>query len=71
MLQLHNKKYNYSPDKDLLLIDGRGICFQDIVDIITSNNALGIKKHPNSKKYPTILNIRSVKRRCLCGSMRF
>jgi len=31
---------------------GRNICFQDIIDIITSGNVLGVKKHPNKEQYP-------------------
>lgn len=33
-------------------MDGRDVCFQDLIDIITSGNALGIRKHPNTEKYP-------------------
>jgi hypothetical protein len=52
MQQLHKKQYRYNLDKDALLMTGRDICFQDIIDIITSGNTLGVKKHPNTEKYP-------------------
>lgn len=52
MLQLHKMEYRYNPDKDLILMEIRQICFQDVIDVITDGKALGIKKHPNIDKYP-------------------
>jgi len=45
-------KYNYSAEKDFLLIEERGISFDEIIAAIESDQVLDIKPHPNKERYP-------------------
>lgn len=46
------KSFNWSPDKNQLLLRERGISFERIVFEISSGNELAVLKHPNQEKYP-------------------
>jgi len=46
------KIYNWSSDKNQLLIKERGISFERIVFEIGSGNELDVLEHPNQQKYP-------------------
>ena len=46
------KIFNWSPDKNQLLIRDRGISFERIVFEISSGSELAVLEHPNQKKYP-------------------
>lgn len=45
--------YNFSREKNELLIKERGICFEQIIAAIESGAVLDILPHPNTAKYPT------------------
>lgn len=45
-------QYEFSADKNQLLIAERGISFEDIVATLDNCNLLDIIIHPNSEKYP-------------------
>jgi len=42
----------YNEEKNLLLKETRGICFQDIIKAIKKGNILDNLEHKNKKKYP-------------------
>ena len=44
--------YKWNLEKNALLKEGRGVCFEDVVAQIYEDNILDIIKHPNEKKYP-------------------
>jgi len=46
------KIFNWSPDKNLLLLRDRGISFERIVFEIGCGNELEVLEHPNQEKYP-------------------
>ena len=46
------KYYNWSPEKNQLLLVDRGITFERIVFEIASGNELAVLEHPNQEKYP-------------------
>lgn len=46
------KIFNWSPDKNLLLLRDRGISFERIVFEISCGNELEVLEHPNQEKYP-------------------
>ena len=46
------KIFNWSPDKNLLLLSDRGISFERIVFEISCGNELEVLEHPNQEKYP-------------------
>lgn len=46
------KIFNWSSEKNQLLIQDRGISFERIVFEISSGNELAVVEHPNQQKYP-------------------
>lgn len=46
------KIFNWNADKNLSLIQERGVSFERIVFEIGSGNEIAIVEHPNQKKYP-------------------
>ena len=46
------KIYNWSPEKNQLLVKERGITFERIVFAIGSGDELAALEHPNQEKYP-------------------
>jgi uncharacterized DUF497 family protein len=48
----NTKTYNWSTEKNQLLIAERGISFERIVFEISMGNELAIVMHPNQSKYP-------------------
>jgi uncharacterized DUF497 family protein len=46
------KIFNWSPDKNQLLLRERGISFERIVFEMASGNELAVLEHPNQEKYP-------------------
>jgi len=44
--------FNWSPEKNQLLLAQRGISFERIVFEIASGNELAVFEHPNQEKYP-------------------
>lgn len=44
--------YEFNPEKNITLLEERGICFEDIIALINANKVLAIIKHPNLIKYP-------------------
>ena len=46
------KTYNWSADKNHLLVQERGISFERIVFEISAGNELAVLEHPNQDKYP-------------------
>lgn len=55
-------QFNYSHEKNALLIAERGIGFDEIIQAINDGNVLDIKNHYNQHKYPhqKILYIRII-----------
>lgn len=46
------KIFNWSPEKNQLLLRERGITFERIVFEIASGNELAVLEHPNQETYP-------------------
>jgi uncharacterized DUF497 family protein len=44
--------YNFSADKNRLLIEERGISFEEIISELDEGRILDTVNHPNQKKYP-------------------
>ena len=44
--------YKFSPDKNNLLKQTRGISFEDIIRAIDNGFLLDVKPHPDQEKYP-------------------
>jgi hypothetical protein len=44
--------YEYNPEKNLKLLEQRGIGFEDIIAILNAKGALAVIDHPNKAKYP-------------------
>ncbi|MFH1092909.1 MAG: toxin [Candidatus Omnitrophota bacterium] len=47
-----NIYYNWDNDKNKLLKNDRGICFEEIVSCIEKGYLIDIIHHPNKNKYP-------------------
>ncbi len=47
-----NLNFSWNLEKNKLLKEQRGICFEDVVAIIHEDKVIDIIKHPNSEKYP-------------------
>lgn len=45
------KYFDWNQDKNQRLKDERDVCFDDVVDAITSGKTLDVFNHPNQKKY--------------------
>jgi hypothetical protein len=44
--------YEFNSEKNVALLEDRGICFEDIIALINANKILDIIGHPNQIKYP-------------------
>ena len=44
--------FKFSPEKNKMLIDQRGVSFEAVIAAIEGNLLLDIVAHPNSSKYP-------------------
>lgn len=44
--------YNWNEEKNQLLKDERGVCFEDVITEISEGRVLNIIAHPNRQKYP-------------------
>ena len=44
--------FNFSPEKNKLLIEERGISFEEIIEAILGGEVIEITDHPNKVKYP-------------------
>jgi uncharacterized DUF497 family protein len=44
--------FRWNTEKNNLLKEERGVCFEDVVTQINEGNILDIIKHPNEEKYP-------------------
>ncbi len=44
--------YNYVDEKNLKLLQERGIGFEDIIAVLNSKRCLAVLDHPNPTKYP-------------------
>ena len=55
--------YHFSTEKNFLLINERGISFEEVIMEIENGNILDVLPHPNAKKYPHqsvyVVNIRN------------
>jgi uncharacterized DUF497 family protein len=51
--------YEFNPEKNITLLQTRGICFEDIIALINENKLLDIIYHPNQNKYPGQKNLHS------------
>ena len=47
-----NYIYSFSPEKNKKLQEERGICFEEVIFIISNSGILDILEHPNQAKYP-------------------
>lgn len=43
--------YDWDSDKNNLLIDQRGVSFEEVVAVLEAGNVLDVINHPNKKKY--------------------
>jgi uncharacterized DUF497 family protein len=43
--------YKFSPEKNLKLIEERGISFEEVIAAIENDQIIDILEHPNSEKY--------------------
>jgi hypothetical protein len=50
-MQKDASSFNFSSDKNNLLIKERNISFEEIIAAIENGNTLGIIEHPNKRKY--------------------
>lgn len=46
------KIYAWSPEKNQILQQGRGVSFEDVVFHIAQGDELDVLQHPNQSKYP-------------------
>ena len=46
------KKIEWNHEKNTLLKQGRGICFEDVENAINDERLIDILPHPNKEKYP-------------------
>lgn len=44
--------FRWDLDKNKVLKETRGVCFEDVVSLIYEDKILDIIKHPNEEKYP-------------------
>ena len=51
-MKIEKLHYEFSPDKNQVLIEGRSVSFEDIVSALNSGKLLDIIAHPNELKYP-------------------
>lgn len=44
--------YEFSADKNRILIQDRGVSFEDVISALDNNKLLDVLQHPNTLKYP-------------------
>lgn len=44
--------FKWDLEKNKILMQDRGLCFEDVVSIIHEDRIIDIIKHPNQEKYP-------------------
>ena len=44
--------YEYNADKNIQLLETRGVGFEDVIAILNTKGALAVIDHPNKSKYP-------------------
>lgn len=44
--------FNFPPEKNRLLVEQRGISFEEIIEAISSEKLIDVTDHPNQIKYP-------------------
>ncbi len=44
--------FKWNLEKNELLKEERGLCFEDVTNVIYENRVIDIIKHPNQEKYP-------------------
>ena len=55
---LKNKlTYCFNPKKNALLIDKRGISFEQVISVLEELGPIDVVKHLNIKKYPTTRDV--------------
>ena len=45
-------KINYSLKKNQLLKETRGVCFEDVIGVLSLRNLVAVIENPNTKDYP-------------------
>lgn len=51
-MEKYKPQYEFSADKNKLLITERGISFEEVIAALDDDNLLEIVVHPNPEKYP-------------------
>ena len=51
-MKIDKLHYEFSPDKNQVLIEERGVSFEDVVSAINNGKLLDVVSHPNELKYP-------------------
>ena len=44
--------FEWSEEKNIFLLENRGVCFEDVLEAIKSGNLLADKPHFNQQRYP-------------------
>jgi uncharacterized DUF497 family protein len=44
--------YEFSPEKNALLIEKRGMSFEEVISVLEAQGPLDVIRHPNQEKYP-------------------
>jgi hypothetical protein len=52
MYDIHMKTVKWNQAKNQILLEGRGVCFEDVIVAIKDGGLLDTVKHPNWKKHP-------------------
>ncbi len=47
-----NINFKWDLEKNITLMQDRGLCFEDVVSIVYEDKIIDIIKHPNKEKYP-------------------
>ncbi len=53
MYNIHMKTLKWDLDKNQILLNTRGVCFEDVIVAIKEGRLLDTVKHPNWGKYPS------------------
>ena len=51
-MKIEKLHYEFSPDKNQVLIEGRNVSFEDVVSALNNGKLVDIIAHPNELKYP-------------------
>lgn len=44
--------FNFSPENNKILVQERGVSFEEVIDVIIGGGVVEITDHPNKDKYP-------------------